>query len=333
MTTTLNTNIVTRPVSPKPSATGRLDPGADFLSLSAFSREALRDLVELSALVKANPARFAGALSGTSVALLFEKASLRTRAAFEVGINKLGGHSVYFDHNAGRLGERETVSDYAKNLERWFGLIVARTYRHDTIEKLAAASAVPVINALSDASHPCQALADTLTLVEHLGGFDALRGQKVAFVGDGNNVCVSFARAMALCGCETVVISPEGYGLAGEIEAEVRETASANGGGFASGSDVSLVRGARAVYTDVWVSMGHEESVATRTRAFEPYRVDSSLISRAADDALFLHCLPAKRGLEVTDEVIDGLGSVVFDQAENRMHTQNAVLLRQLGKA
>jgi ornithine carbamoyltransferase len=293
----------------------------------------LRDLIELSALVKADPERFAQALAGTSVALLFEKASLRTRAAFEVGINKLGGHSVYFDHNAGRLGERETVSDYAKNLERWFGLIVARTYRHDTIEKLAEASAAPVINALSDASHPCQALADTLTLVEHLGGFDVLRGQRIAFVGDGNNVCVSFARAMALCGCETVVISPKGYGLDEDIKAEVAGIADANGGGFEAGSDVSLVSGARAVYTDVWVSMGHEESVATRTSAFEPYRVDASLMSHAADDALFLHCLPAKRGLEVTDEVIDGPGSVVFDQAENRMHTQNAVLLRLLGKA
>lgn len=329
MTTTLKPGVVTD----VDSAAGLLEAGTDLLSLRTLSREGLRDLLELSSLVKAEPSRFSKALSGTSVALLFEKASLRTRAAFEVGINKLGGHSVYFDHNAGRLGERETVSDYAKNLERWFGLIVARTYRHDTIEKLAEASAVPVINALSDASHPCQALADTLTLVEHLGGFGALRGQKIAFVGDGNNVCVSFARAMALCGCETVVISPEGYGLEDDIKAEVASIAEANGGGFEAGSDVSLVSGARAVYTDVWVSMGHEESVATRTSAFEPYRVDASLMSHAADDALFLHCLPAKRGLEVTDEVIDGPGSVVFDQAENRMHTQNAVLLRLLGKA
>lgn len=329
MTTTLKPIAVPAAGSPA----GLLEAGTDLLSLRTLSRGGLRDLIELSSLVKAEPSRFSEALSGTSVALLFEKASLRTRAAFEVGINKLGGHSVYFDHNAGRLGERETVSDYAKNLERWFGLIVARTYRHDTIEKLADASVVPVINALSDASHPCQALADTLTLVEHLGGFDVLRGQRIAFVGDGNNVCVSFARAMALCGCETAVISPKGYGLDDDIKAEVASIAEANGGGFEAGSDVSLVSGARAVYTDVWVSMGHEESVATRTSAFEPYRVDSSLMSRAADDALFLHCLPAKRGLEVTDEVIDGPGSVVFDQAENRMHTQNAVLLRLLGKA
>lgn len=329
MTTTLKP--IATPTAGSPA--GLLEAGTDFLSLRTLSRDGLRDLIELSLLAKAEPSRFSKALSGTSVALLFEKASLRTRAAFEVGINRLGGHSVYFDHNAGRLGERESVSDYAKNLERWFGLIVARTYRHGTIEKLAEASAVPVINALSDASHPCQALADTLTLVEHLGGFDALRGQKIAFVGDGNNVCVSFARAMALCGCETVVIAPEGYGIEDDIQAEIRAAAKANGGVFEAGADVSLVSGARAVYTDVWVSMGHEESVATRTRAFEPYRIDSSLMRRAADDALFLHCLPAKRGLEVTDEVIDGPGSVVFDQAENRMHTQNAVLLRLLGKA
>ena len=310
-----------------------LHAGADLLSLNTLSRDGLRELIELSSLVKSEPARFSGSLAGLSVALLFEKASLRTRAAFEVGINKLGGHSVYFDHNAGRLGERESVSDYAKNLERWFGLIVARTYRHETIEELAAASEVPVINALSDASHPCQALADTLTLAEHLGGLESLRGKKVAFVGDSNNVCISFARAMALCGCDIVGISPEGFGPDRVVVSEVSDVATANGGSLTTGADLSLIAGAKAVYTDVWVSMGHEESAATRTTAFEPYRVDSSLMRVADGDALFLHCLPAKRGLEVTDEVIDSPGSVVFDQAENRMHTQNAVLLRLLGAA
>jgi ornithine carbamoyltransferase len=308
-------------------------PGHDFLTIAGLSRHGLRDILELSSLVKAEPDRFAASLLGTSIALLFEKPSLRTRAAFEVGINRLGGHSVYFDHNAGRLGERESVSDYAKNLERWFGLIVARTYMHSTIEDLAAASSVPVINALSDLSHPCQALADVLTLCEHLGGFDALKGQKIVFVGEGNNVCCSLVRALALCGCEAVVISPEGYGPRQEVIDEVLAVATANGGGFTATSDLSLASGARAVYTDVWASMGSEDSVATRVAAFTPYQVNSGLMELADPKALFLHCLPAKRGQEVTDDVIDSPGSVVFDQAENRMHTQNAVLLRLLGRA
>jgi ornithine carbamoyltransferase len=316
-----------------PGPTERIEAGGDFLTIAGLSTDGLREVIELSALVKREPGRFAAALAGTSVALLFEKPSLRTRAAFEVGINRLGGHSVYFDHNAGRLGERESVSDYAKNLERWFGLIVARTYSHLSIEELASAAEVPVINALSDLSHPCQALADILTLCEHLGGFDALRGQKIVFVGEGNNVCCSLVRALALCGCEAIVVSPEGYGPRERVVREVSAVAAAHGGSFASTSELSVVRGACAVYTDVWASMGSEDSVATRVAAFSPYQVSAELMAMADPRALFLHCLPAKRGQEVTDAVIDGAGSVVFDQAENRMHTQNAVLLRLLGKA
>lgn len=312
---------------------GLVSAGDDFLTIASLSQAGLRELIDLSVLVKNDPSRFSGALTGTSVALLFEKASLRTRAAFEVGINKLGGHCVYFDHNAGRLGERESISDYAKNLERWFGLIVARTYLHSTIEELAIASQVPVINALSELSHPCQALADVLTLCEHLGGFDALLGEKIVFVGEGNNVCCSLVRALALCGCETVVISPDGYGPRQQVIDEVTASAEQHGGSFIATADLSLASGARAVYTDVWASMGSEDSIATRIAAFSPYQVNADLMANTDPNALFLHCLPAKRGQEVTDEVIDGPGSVVFDQAENRMHTQNAVLLRLLGKA
>jgi len=318
--------------SSMPLPSGPLVSGSDFLAIAQLSRDGLCDILELSAVVKREPARFARDLSGISIALLFEKASLRTRAAFEVGINRLGGHSVYFDHNAGRLGERESVSDYAKNLERWFGLIVARTYLHSTIEQLAAASAVPVINALSDLSHPCQALADVLTLCEHLGGFDRLQGEKIVFVGEGNNVCCSLVRALALCGCETVVVSPHGYAPRQQVIDEVTAVAAKHGGSFTSTCEVSLVNGARAVYTDVWASMGSEDSIATRVAAFTPYQVNRGLMAQADAQALFLHCLPAKRGQEVTDEVIDSPGSVVFDQAENRMHTQNAVLLRLLGQ-
>jgi len=331
--TTLTSQPALHQQSSMPLPSGRLASGSDFLAIAQLSRDGLRDILELSALVKDEPARFAHALSGISIALLFEKASLRTRAAFEVGINRLGGHSVYFDHNAGRLGERESVSDYAKNLERWFGLIVARTYQHATIEQLASASGVPVINALSDLSHPCQALADVLTLCEHLGGFDRLRGQKIAFVGEGNNVCCSLVRALALCGCETVVVSPDGYAPRQQVIDEVTAVAAKHGGSFTATCEISLVNGARAVYTDVWASMGSEDSIATRIAAFTPYQVNEDLMAMVDPDALFLHCLPAKRGQEVTDEVIDGPGSVVFDQAENRMHTQNAVLLRLLGKA
>ncbi|MFU8828918.1 MAG: ornithine carbamoyltransferase [Phycisphaerales bacterium] len=312
---------------------GLLSCGQDFLTIAPLSRDGLRDLIEVSALVKREPARFAGTLMGTSIALLFEKASLRTRAAFEVGIARLGGHAVYFDHSAGRLGERESVSDYAKNLERWFGLIVARTYLHSTIEELASASSVPVINALSDLSHPCQALADVLTLTEHLGGFDALAGQKIVFVGDGNNVCCSLIRALALCACETVVIAPTEYLPRAGVIDEVTRSSTAHGGSFVATSDISMVQGARAVYTDVWASMGSEGSLAQRTEAFGAYQVNETMMELASPTALFMHCLPARRGQEVTDQVIDGPGSVVFDQAENRLHTQNALILRQLGVA
>lgn len=313
--------------------TGGVSSGHDFLSIAPLSRNGLREILELSALVKREPGRFAGSMMGMSVALLFEKASLRTRAAFEVGIAKLGGHAVYFDHNSGRLGERESVADYAKNLERWFELIVARTYLHSTIEQLAEASSVPVINALSDLSHPCQALADVLTLSEHLGGFDALAGQKIVFVGEGNNVCCSLARALALTGCETVVISPEGYGPRQQVVDEVSVSSVKHGGRFTVTSDIGMVEGARAIYTDVWASMGSEDSMATRIAAFSPYQVNERIMAVASPRALFMHCLPAKRGQEVTDSVIDSPGSVVFDQAENRMHTQNALLLRLLGLA
>lgn len=319
--------------APQTSSAGLVNAGGDFLAIADLSQEGLFEIIQLSATVKSEPDRFAESLKGTSVALLFEKPSLRTRAAFEVGINKLGGHSVYFDHNAGRLGERESVSDYAKNLERWFGLIVARTYLHDSITQLAAASQVPVINALSDLSHPCQALADVLTLSEYLGGIQALKGEKIVFVGEGNNVCCSLVRALALCGSEVVVISPASYEPRQEVIDEVTESAQRHGGSFLSTNDQSLVNGARAVYTDVWTSMGSEDSAATRAAAFRPYQVNSELMALADARSLFLHCLPAKRGQEVTDAVIDGPGSVVFDQAENRMHTQNAVLLRLLGRA
>lgn len=312
---------------------GFVSAGHDFLTIAPLSRSGLQEILELSTLVKREPGRFAGSLIGTSVALLFEKASLRTRAAFEVGIAKLGGHAVYFDHNSGRLGERESVADYARNLERWFGLIVARTYLHSTIEELAAAASVPVINALSDLSHPCQALADVLTLCEHLGGFESLAGQKIVYIGEGNNVCCSLVRALALCACDTVVISPEGYEPRRAVIDEVAKVAEAHGGSFASTSDLSMAKDARAVYTDVWASMGSEDSFAQRVKAFTPYQVNEDLMATASPKALFLHCLPAKRGQEVTDGVIDSPGSVVFDQAENRMHTQNALLLRLLGVA
>ncbi|MFG0292198.1 MAG: ornithine carbamoyltransferase [Phycisphaerales bacterium JB050] len=327
------TTLTAPQTDPSLSSNGLVRAGGDFLTITNLSQEGLFEIIELSAQVKSEPQRFADSLKGTSVALLFEKPSLRTRAAFEVGINKLGGHAVYFDHNAGRLGERESVSDYAKNLERWFGLIVARTYSHESITELAEASEVPVINALSDLSHPCQALADVLTLSEHMGSLGSLKGEKIVFVGEGNNVCCSLIRALALCGSEVVVISPEGYEPREQVIDEVTRSAEKHAGSFTATSDLSLVAGARAVYTDVWTSMGSEDSATTRIAAFTPYQVNADLMALADPKSLFLHCLPAKRGQEVTDAVIDGPGSVVFDQAENRMHTQNAVLLRLLGQA
>ena len=299
---------------------------SDLLTIDALTPADLERTLALAAEFKARPAKFATALKGKSVVMLFEKPSLRTRVSFEVGVVRLGGHALFYDHQAQRIGARESVRDYAKNLERWVHAIVARVYEQGTLTELAAHASVPVVNALSNEHHPCQALADLLTLRERWG---KLAGKRVCFIGDGNNVATSLAQAGVLAGMIVTVITPPGYGLPEATEAKIRELAAAGGGELVISEDPGAVAGQQAVYTDEWASMHHADG-AKRAKAFAGYQVNAGLMAKAARGALFMHCLPAQRGGEVTDEVIDAPTSVVYDQAENRMHAQNAVLMRLL---
>jgi ornithine carbamoyltransferase len=301
---------------------------ADLLSIADLSRAEIESIFEVARVGKADPAAFAGALAGKAVVLLFEKESLRTKVSFEIGVARLGGLAVYHDHRDARIGERESVSDYAKNLERWCDCIVARVYGHSVLAEMAAASRVPIVNALSDLEHPCQALADLLTLTEKLG---TVAGIRVAYVGDGNNVCQSLMLACATMGASCTAICPKGLG---PDEAIVRKAAAIGercGATIAVTDDLGAIAGHDAVYTDTWVSMGHEAEAARRHVALARYQVTQELMDRAGRDALFMHCLPAHRGFEVAPEVIDSPRSIVFDQAENRLHAQNAVLVHLLG--
>ncbi len=296
-----------------------------FLRDRDLTADELRRVLTLAADVKENPARYRRALDGESVVLLFEKPSLRTRMTFQLAAAQLGAFSAFQDHRDGRIGEREPARDIARNLDRWFGAIVARTYAHRTLELLAKWSSVPVVNALSEACHPCQALADFLTLREQFGSFEGL---KMTYVGDGNNVAHSLLHCAAQLGVSITMCAPSGY----ELRAE--EVASAREAGARTGSVVEVVQdppealdGAHAVYTDVWTSMGWEEETQRRMIAFTGYEVTDRLMSHAHKDAVFMHCLPAQRGQEVSDSVMESKRSVVFDQAENRLHAHKALLL------
>ncbi len=279
--------------------------------------EALRKTLDLAAQMKRTPRRFAQVLAGRYISLLFEKPSLRTRLTFELAIKQLGGDAV---NNAGHIDGREPVKDVARNLDRWTNGIVARVFLHSTIEELARWSSVPVINALSDLYHPCQALADVQTLKEHFG---KLEGLKLAFIGDGNNVAHSLMLTAGKLGVHVAVATPEGYAPHPAVVAE----ASKQGRISLTADPAEALEGAHAVYTDVWASMGQESEAAARARAFGPYQVNGDLFAKARPDAVFMHCLPARRDEEVTDAVIEHERSVVFDQAENRLHAQKALLV------
>jgi len=302
----------------------------NFLSVLDFEPAELERCVDLAGDLKRERARgrrAAGtstALDGAHVALLFDKPSLRTRSTFEIAVRELGGFTVEVPPDVA-LGAREPVADVARNLERWVAAAVIRTFAQTTVVEFAmAAPRLHVINALTDAEHPCQALADFLTLRERWGGW---RGRTLAFVGDGNNVATSLAHAAAMLGTHFHVASPPGYRLPDRVVNEAR-AAARHGAGLRLFTDpADAVRGADAVYTDVWTSMGQEAESRARREAFTPYQVNRALMRHAASGALFLHCLPAKRGEEVTDEVLESPASVVFDQAENRLHTQKALLL------
>ena len=286
-----------------------------------LSQEALIRVLDLAAQVKRTPPRFAQALTGRYISLLFEKPSLRTRMTFELAIKQLGGDAVT---SVGPVGEREPVKDVARNLERWTRCIVARVFSQNTVQELAKWAHVPVINALSDVYHPCQALADVQTIQERFGRWDGL---KLAFVGDGNNVAHSLMLTAGRLGMQVAVATPKGY----EPKAEVSAAANRLGRITITNDPLEAVDGAHVVYTDVWASMGHEEEKDTRLQSFPPYRVDQALMSKARPDAIFMHCLPAKRGEETTDAVMESPQSAVFDQAENRLHAQKGLLLTLLG--
>jgi len=271
--------------------------------------------------------RLPSPLAGRQVALLFEKPSLRTRVTFDVGITLLGGHAVYLGPDEVGIGRRETATDVGRNLSRWVDGIVVRTFAHDTLVELAAAASVPVVNALSDHEHPCQALADLLTLRQHLG---EIKDRTLAFIGDGNNVCHSLLLAGSLAGLHVRVATPPGYEPDPEVVRAATVAAAENGGSVMLGTDpTQAVDGADAVYTDAWTSMGAESEADLRRLRFTGFRVDAALMARAPG-ALVMHCLPAHRGEEITDEVLDGPNSVVLDQAENRLYVQQALLVELL---
>ncbi len=269
-------------------------------------------------------------LSGKTAALIFEKPSLRTRVSFEVGMKQLGGTAIYLSQAEVGLGQREPVADVARVLSRYVSGIVARTYAQKALQDLAAAADVPVINALSDEEHPCQALADLLTIREKKG---SLKGVRVAFVGDGNNVASSLAIAAGLAGVDMAVASPDGFSLPPAVVEAAIGWARRTGGSLETMVDPEVaVRGADVVYTDVWTSMGQEAAWRERLEAFQGYQVDEKLMSLAKPDAIFMHDLPAHRGEETVDEVIESAQSVVFDQAENRLHAQKALLAALMGE-
>lgn len=324
----------TRPVQPIPTAPlqSRLAGqawGEDLISINDLGPSGVGAILDLATLMKARPEDFRGALAGKQVVMFFEKPSLRTRLTFEAGIASLGGHAFFVDQTAARIDAREKLSDIAHNLERWVDGIVLRTFAHATVTGMAEHASIPVVNALSELEHPCQALADYLTLQEKFGD---LRNVKLAYVGDGNNVAHSLMLAAACLGSTIRVATPEGYGPNPEILRQARRIAATTGATIQVLTDIQkAVIGVDAIYTDVWASMGQEEEASERKQIFGGYQVNEKLFASAAPQALFMHCLPAHRGDEVTEAVIDSPRSVVFDQAENRLHVQKAIMLMLLG--
>jgi len=302
----------------------------DFISIHDISRYEFFELLDVARKVKAEPEAFRKALKDKILAMIFEKPSLRTRMTFEVGMIELGGHASYLSPAEIQIGKRETVEDVGRNLERWVDGIMIRTFAHDNVVRLARTAAIPVINALSDLLHPCQAMADFFTLQEHKGDLGRLR---LAWVGDGNNVCHSLMFAAAKAGASMSAATPPGHEPDPEIVRLAREDGRETGFHLELGTDPgAAARGADAIYSDVWASMGQESEREERLRTFAPYQVNDALMAEAKPEAVFMHCLPAHRGEEVAASVMDGPRSVVFDQAENRLHVQKAILLALMDK-
>ena len=302
--------------------------GKDFLTIRDFTSEELCQVVSLGQKMKAEPARYSRVLQGQTLALIFEKPSLRTRVSFDVGMQQLGGFSVNLTSSEINLGKRESLHDVAMNLGRMVQAIMIRTFGHDIVERMAEYADVPVINGLTDFSHPCQAMADYMTILEHR---QRLAGVKIAFVGDGNNVANSLMFAGARFGASVAVATPPNYEPHPHVIDWARTCGKTTGSTCIVTHDpFEAARDADVVYTDVWASMGQEAEAEERKRIFHPYQVNRTLMDAAKPDAIFMHCLPAHRGDEVTEDVIDSPRSVVFDQAENRLHAQKAILFSLL---
>lgn len=300
-------------------------PHKDLLSVGRLSGDEIRRIYRAATELKAKRTDYTDLMRGKRVAMIFEKDSLRTRFTFQVGVQDLGGTAVFMDHRDARLGSRESIKDVARNLERWVHLIVARTFKHRAVTELAANCDIPVINGLSDFLHPCQALTDLFTLTEKWGD---VRGKRLCYVGDGNNTCHSLIYASAKLGAHITTCSPEGYEPNAKVINEAMVMARDTGSEITILNDPKeATEGADMIYTDVWASMGQEDEREERAAVFHDYQVDEAMMAHAAPGAYFLHCLPAHRGHEVTAAVMDGKQSIVYDNAENRLHVQKAIMV------
>jgi len=301
----------------------------DLISIKDLSFAEINDIFNLAAKLKKNKLKFANMFKGKTLCLIFHKPSLRTRVSFEVGMTQLGGNSIYMKEDIG-LGLRETIADTAKTLSRYVDAIVLRTFGHNNVIELARQASVPVINGLSDLSHPCQGLADLFTIKEKLG---KLKGAVLAYVGDGNNVCHSLLYGASKLGMDMAIATPVGYEPQVSIVSEAKRSAGEVGSSITLTNDPArAVKDADVIYTDVWASMGQESEKQERKKIFADFQVNKNLVKLAKKKVLIMHCLPAHRGEEITDEVIDSDNSIVFDQAENRLHAQKAILIKLLAK-
>jgi ornithine carbamoyltransferase len=323
------------PLQNKTSIVPETFPGVfwcpDLISTRDLGPQGVQAVLHLAELMKSRPSVFSRALAGKQMVMFFEKPSLRTRLTFESGMVSLGGTAMFVDQSHSRLDARESLSDIAHNLERWVDVIVLRTFAQETILGMAQHASVPVINALSDLEHPCQALADYFTLQERYGD---LKKITLAYVGDGNNVAHSLLLTCACLGSSIRIATPKGYTCNSQIVADARKYAKQTGARIEFLTDPhAAVTGVDAVYTDAWASMGQESESVERAAMFQPYQVNRTVMAEAAPHAAFMHCLPAHRGEEVTDEVMDSENSVIFEQAENRLHVQKSILYLLLGGA
>jgi len=305
----------------------RTDMKQDLLTFANWDSQAVKQILNLAGEIKANPEAYQQSLAGKSIVGLFEKPSLRTRVSFDIGIHKLGGHFVYLDTKANDLQGRESVADTAANIGCWADAIVARVFQHSTLSVFSESCDIPVINALCDLYHPCQAMADFLTLKETYGTLDKV---KLAYVGDGNNVTHSLLLVGAHLGVDVVVVTPQGHGVNAELLKAANKIAHETGATLTQSNDLTALKGSNAIYTDTWLSMGDNTPLALIKDTFAPYQVNKAMLTKAGATHV-MHCQPAHRDLEITSEVVDGEQSLLLQQAENRMHAQNAILVTLLG--